>query len=198
MTTPSRPPRSLLRRAGGSFIAPALFLLTLMWAVELVDAALPAQLDQYGIRPRSTDGLLGVLLSPLLHVGFGHLASNSLPFLVLGSIIALEGRRVFWLVSGLATAIGGLGTWLISPANVVVVGASGVVFAYLTYVLLRVLRTRQLSHAVVGLVVLVVYGSLLWGVLPSIPGVSWQAHLCGAVAGLMIVALRPKRRVAGV
>ena len=101
---------------------------TLMWLSEILDAILPANLDAYGIAPRTDEGLTGVLLSPFLHGGFGHLVSNTVPFLAMGAVIALGGLRRVLAVTAIVAAIAGAGTWLIAPAATVHIGASGVVF----------------------------------------------------------------------
>jgi membrane associated rhomboid family serine protease len=188
MSHPSRQPRQVPRRrrdgARGAFI-PVLWLLGLMWVLEVLDLLLPVDLDQYGIRARDADGLSGIAFSPLLHHGFGHLLANSLPFLLLGALVAAGGRRRFWEATGTIVVIGGLGTWLISPENSVTVGVSGVIFGYLTYLLARAFFARRAVDVIVAVVVLFLYGTLLLGALPGVPGVSWQAHLMGAAAGIL-------------
>lgn len=171
----------------GGFVA-------LLWVLELVDLLLGNPLDQHGVRPRSDEGLVGILLAPLLHGGFGHLASNTVPLLVLGFLVALSsiGRAlaavgVIWLVSG-------LGTWLVAPAGTVHIGASGLVFGLVTYLVARGLFTRSLGQIALGVLVLVVYGGVLWGVLPGQPGISWQGHLFGALGGVAAAALLAPRR----
>jgi membrane associated rhomboid family serine protease len=186
------PAASRLRRdEGGGVLAPVLWLLAAMWVAEVLDAALPVDLDAYGIHPRDTDGLLGVALFPFLHAGFGHLLANTVPFFVLGALVAADGRRAFWRATLIIIVVGGVGTWAIGHAQTVVVGASGVVFGYLTYLVARAYYVRRALHLVIASVVLFLYGGLLFGVLPGVPGVSWQAHLMGAVAG--VVAARATR-----
>ena len=184
--TPTGPPvprRSGFDRLGP--VGPPLLLLAAMWALEALDVLLRGWLDGAGIRPRDTDGLLGILFAPFLHGGFQHLAANTLPLLVLGSLVAAGGRSLFWQVTATVVVLGGLGTWLIAPSGTVTIGASGVVFGYLGYLLVLGVRTRHWLDLLVGLVVLVLYGGLLLGALPwAVDGnVSWQAHLCGALAG---------------
>jgi len=182
----SPPPRARRDSHGArSAFAPVLWLLGLMWVLELFDVLLPTDLDQYGIRAREAEGLTGIALSPLLHHGFGHVLANSVPFVVLGALVAAGGRRRFWEVTLIITVVGGLGTWLISPENSVTVGASGVIFGYFTYLLARAIFARRAVDVIVAGVVVVLYGTLLLGVLPGVPGVSWQAHLMGAVAGVV-------------
>ncbi len=182
-------PRRVPRRGGEgdgarSAFAPVLWLLGLMWVLEFLDLMLPADLDQYGIKARDADGLTGIVVSPLLHHGFAHLLANSVPFLVLGALVAAGGRRRFWEATAIITVVGGLGTWLISPGQSVTVGASGVIFGYLTYLLARAIFARRAVDVIVAVVVFFLYGTLLIGVLPGLPGVSWQAHLMGAAAGI--------------
>ena len=114
---------------------PPLLLLSAMWLLELIDVVLRGRLDSAGIEPRDTDGLLGIILAPLLHVGFSHLVANTIPLLVLGTLVATSGRAVFWKVTAAVVVLGGVATWLIAPANTVTVGASGLVFGYLGYLL---------------------------------------------------------------
>lgn len=172
----------------GGFVA-------LLWVLEIVDTGLGNRLDAEGIRPGSTDGLLGVLLAPLLHAGFGHLIANTVPLLVLGFLVLLSGlgrglaaTAVIWLVAG-------LGTWLLAGPGTVHLGASGVVFGWLTYLLVRGFISRSPAQIAVGVGVFLVYGGLLWGVLPGQPGISWQGHLFGAVGGVLAawwLAPRPR------
>ena len=156
-----------------------------MWAAELVDAVLPYDADQLGIESRSIEGLLGIPLAPFLHGGFGHLMANTLPFVVLGLLVSWRAGSAFWPVVITVVVGSGLGVWLLGPANTVTLGASALVFGCLTYLITAGFRTRHWIDVVVGIAVVIVYGSLLWGALPFFvaPGVSWLGHLCGAAAG---------------
>jgi membrane associated rhomboid family serine protease len=181
---PSRPADPAAPNRLGPF-GPPLLLLAVMWALELLDVALRGWLDSHGIEPRDADGLLGVLLAPVLHAGFSHLLANTVPLLVLGTLVATAGRGTFWRVTGTVVVLGGLGTWLIAPAGTITIGASGLVFGYLGYLLVAGLRTRHWIDLLVGALVLLLYGGLLLGALPwAVDGtISWQAHLTGAIAG---------------
>ncbi len=164
---------------------------TLMWAVEVVDLV-AGDLDSAGIRPRDPDGLVGIVASPFLHGSFGHLLGNTIPFVVLGAVIALGGLARVAVVTLIVAGIGGLGTWLVGPAGTVHIGASGIVFGFAAYLVARGAYSRRALHVGVGLVVLAVYGTtLLVGLVPT-PGVSWQGHLFGAVGG--VVAARVLHR----
>jgi membrane associated rhomboid family serine protease len=155
-----------------------------MWAVEVVDLV-AGDLDRAGIRPRDPEGLVGIALAPVLHGGFGHLIGNTIPFLVLGATIALSGLARILAVTGIVAVVGGLGTWLTAPANTVHIGASGLVFGFAAYLMARGFYSRRALHLVVGVLVLLVYGTtLLFGLVPT-PGVSWQGHAFGAVGGVV-------------
>ncbi|WP_052337167.1 rhomboid family intramembrane serine protease [Nocardioides alkalitolerans] len=166
----------------------------LLYVVELVDQLLDNRLDQYGVQPRSDEGLLGIVFAPLLHGGWGHLAANTVPLLVLGFVIALSGIGRFLAATAVVWVVGGLGTWLFAGENTVHLGASVLVFGWLVYLVLRGFFARRPGQIAVGVLVLVVYGGALWGVLPGQPGISWQGHLFGAVGGgLAAWWLAPRR-----
>nr|BFF25830.1 rhomboid family intramembrane serine protease [Glycomyces mayteni] len=151
----------------------------------LADLVLPAHLTQYGITPRTLDGLVpGILAAPFLHADAAHLAANTVPLVVMGVICALRDRRGMWTALVFALVASGLGVWLVSPANSVTVGASGVAFGLLGYLLARGVFMRRIGDLLIALLVFAVYGSLIWGVLPTSPYVSWQAHLFGFLGGI--------------
>ncbi|GAA2650032.1 MULTISPECIES: rhomboid family intramembrane serine protease [Streptomyces] len=158
----------------------------LLWLIELVDLATGHALDGYGITPRDPDHLIGVVAHPFLHFGFGHVASNSLPLLVLGFIAALGGIRRFLAVSTLIILAVGVGSWLTAPPNTLGAGASGLVFGLFGYVVVRGFVERKPLNAVVGVGVAAVWGSSIFlGVLPTDSGVGWYAHLIGLAAGVL-------------
>ena len=160
----------------------------LMWISETVDLVV-GELDSLGIEPRSVDGLSGVVLAPFLHAGFGHLLANTVPFLVLGAVLALSGLRRVLAVTAIVTLTSGLGTWLVAPATTLHIGASGVVFGYAAYLVARGFFDRRLRYLAVGALVALTYGTtLLFGLLPR-EGISWQGHLFGALGGLLAARL---------
>lgn len=172
-------------------------LLALMWVVEAFDFVTMGALDSFGIRPRRIDSLPAVFVAPLLHFGFAHLMANSLPFLVLGTITRMSGRREFWIATLWAVLGSGLTAWLLAAPNSVTAGASGVIFGWLTFLLVRGLIAGNWKQILIAAVVFGFFGGMLWGVFPTVPGVSWQAHLGGAAGGIMaawIVGGRPKPR----
>lgn len=177
-------------RRGGVILVAA--MATLMWISEVVDSVI-GRLDALGIEPRSVDGLWGVVLAPFLHAGFGHLAANTVPFLVLGALLALSGLRRVIAVTAIVALVSGLGTWLVAPAGTLHIGASGVVFGYAAYLIARGLFDRRWYYLLTGLVVALMQGgSLLLGLLPR-DGISWQGHLFGALGGLLAARLLARR-----
>jgi membrane associated rhomboid family serine protease len=169
-------------------------IVSLMWVIEVINTIDSNGLDSDGIVARSFSHIWGILTSPFIHASFQHLIDNTIPFVFMGLIIALRGAARLALVTAIVIVIGGLGTWLIAPANTDTIGASGVVFGYATYLFARGLFNRNLVEVLVGIVVGVVWGGALLSSIVPQNGVSWQAHVCGGIAGVIAAALlaRPK------
>ncbi|MCX5042889.1 rhomboid family intramembrane serine protease [Aldersonia sp. NBC_00410] len=167
----------------------------LLYVIEFVDALMDHQLDRWGIEPLSVDGLFGILFAPLLHANWEHLAANTLPLLILGFLVLMSGIARGLAATGIIWLICGAGTWLFGGQGTLHIGASGVIFGWLAYLLVRGFFSRRFGQILIGIAVFLVYGSLLWGVLPGTPGVSWQSHLFGAVGGIVAgwVIARPER-----
>lgn len=163
-------------------------LAAIMWVVQIVDLLPRVDLVRYGIRPRTIRGLRGIVFGPFIHSGFGHLVSNTIPFVTLGWVIAVGGSRRYLQVSGLIALTSGFGVWLLSPSRSVTIGASALVFGYLTYLIARAVIEVKITYLLVGLAVLVLYGSVLWGLVPR-PGISWQGHLFGVLGGVAAATL---------
>jgi membrane associated rhomboid family serine protease len=170
-----------------------LAMLAGMWMLELLDQLSGNQLDQLGIHAREVDGMPEILTAPFLHAGWDHLISNSLPFVVLGFLVLLSGLARWLVASLIIIVISGLTAWFLTPANTIILGASGLIFGWLTYLLVRGLWSRRPAQVVIAVLVLLVYGGLIWGVFPSGAGISWQAHLGGAVAGVLAAWLLHRR-----
>jgi len=171
-------------------------MVLLMWGLEVVDAILDNRLDRYGIEPREVDGLDGIVAAPFLHVGFGHLAANTVPFVVMGLVIALEGPLRLLGVTAITAVVSGLGTWLIAPADTIHLGASGVVFGYATYLIARGLFNRRPVEIAIGVVVALLWGGALLAGLEPQQGISWQGHLFGAIGGVVAARVLSERRAA--
>jgi membrane associated rhomboid family serine protease len=166
-------------------------MVAVMWVVEVLDVA-GLNLDSNGIHPRDADTLPDIAFAPFLHAGWGHLVGNTVPFLILGGTIALSGLVRTAAVTGIVALVGGLGTWLIGPANTNHIGASGLVFGYAAYLISRGIFSRKPIHLAAGVAVLAIYGAtLLFSLVPH-PGISWQGHLFGAIGG--VVAARVLHR----
>ena len=164
-------------------------MLAVMWGGEIIDLLPGTPFNGWGIRPRSTRGLLGIVFAPFLHVGFAHLISNTIPFAVLGGLIALGGARQFVAVTVAVGVVSGLGVWVLGASRSVHLGASGLVFGYITYLVSRGLFARRVLWILGGAVVAVIYGgSLLLGLIPN-GRMSWQGHLFGAIGGVVAAYL---------
>ena len=164
-------------------------MVALMWVVEIADAIGADSLDSYGIRPRAVDGLDGILFSPFLHGSWSHLIGNTIPFVVLGGLIALGGLVRVAAVTAVVGVVGGGGVWLFASENSIHIGASGLVFGYAGYLVARGIFTRSLVHLAVGALVAAVWGTtLLSGLVPR-DGISWQGHLFGAIGGVVAARL---------
>ena len=151
-----------VRPAGAALVM--LALLAGLWLLEVVDLLAGGALDSYGIEARELDGLPEIFTAPFLHGGFDHLLSNTLPFGVLGFLVLLGGV-VRWALSSLTSIVtSGLFAWLLTPAGTIVLGASGLVFGWLTYLVVRGVWSRRPAQVLIGLAVLLVYGGMIWGV----------------------------------
>ena len=145
-------------------------------------------LDQFGIIPRNLIGLRGILFAPFLHVNLAHLIGNTIPFVTLGWLIMLREISDFFVVSIISAVVGGLGTWLFGSPGIHI-GASGVIFGYLGYLLSRGYFERKPLSIAMSLFVLMLYGSLLWGLFPLQYGISWEGHLFGFLGGVLSARL---------
>ncbi len=162
----------------------------LLWIVQFVNAADDYDLDRFGVKPREVGGLWGVLTMPFLHASFGHMFSNTIPLVLIGWVLLLSGLRTWVTVTAIVVIGGGALTWLAGPGHSVIVGASGMIFGWLGYLLARAYFSRRLKWIVVAVLVLIFFGTLLFGLFPTLnSNVSWQAHVCGFAAGIGAGAL---------
>lgn len=163
--------------------------------IEFVDQRLGGQLDAFaGIRPRQVSGLDGILLAPLVHDGWQHLLANSTPLILLGTFVLAAGTRRFLLATLLIAVVSGLGVWVLTPPNYLVVGASGVIFGWLGFLLMRGIVEGSLWNFAVALIVGLLYGWQLVALLPTDERVSWQGHLFGFLGGLVAAIVFRRRR----
>lgn len=167
----------------------------LLWLIELVDLMLGGALDGLGIRPHSVEGLLHIPLAPFLHSGIEHLAMNTLPFLVLGALSMTRRQLDFWVVSVVGGLTSGLGAWVFGSSTSVHLGASGVIFAYLGFLMTRGLFERRLGPVLLSMAVLWLFGGMLWTALPIVAaGISWQAHMFGFLGGVLVARVLGRHR----
>ncbi len=165
-------------------LLPVLLLVAISWIVEALDQWLLLGLDRFGVQPRTVEGLIGVPLMPFLHGGWDHLIANTVPLLVLGAIATI-GQRSFAAVTIPLVLLTGLGTWLIATSGVHI-GASGLIFGYFGYTVARGVYAGHLGLLLLAAIVIVLYGGIIWGVLPSRAEVSWEGHLAGLLSGLLV------------
>lgn len=188
-------PESSARRSGGplgwilsSTIGLLVACVAVMWAIEAIDSILlDDRLQRNGIHPRRIDGLDGILWTPFLHSTFGHVASNSVPFIALGWLVALRGIRHWLTVTALSAGLGGGLVWLLAGGSNHI-GASGIVFGYLGALLAAAWLDRRPAVLAPALVALFLYGSLLAGLVPQ-DDISWEGHLFGLLAGIVAARL---------
>jgi membrane associated rhomboid family serine protease len=161
-----------------------------LWIVQIVNAADGYDLDRFGVKPREVDGLWGLVTMPFLHASYAHVLSNTIPLVLIGWVLMLSGIRTWATVTAIVVVGGGALTWLVGPGHTVIVGASGMVFGWLGYLLARAYFSRKLKWIIVAVLVLVFFGTLLFGLFPTLnTTVSWQAHVCGFAAGIGAGAL---------
>lgn len=183
---------SPLGRAASLMVA----FLGLLWLVELINAATGRALAQAGgIRPRDFGSLVDVATAPFLHGNVEHLAGNAVALFSLGFIAAVPNIKKFLLMTVIVIVVGGLGVWLFSPSNTVSIGASGVVFGYFGYLLLRGFVDRRPVDVVVSIGIGLAYAYPMWHSIGfGVTNISWQGHLSGLVGGMLAAILLRQRR----
>lgn len=166
-----------------------------LYVVEYFNAAHNYSWDRFGVRPRQADGLWGVVTQPFLHASWGHLLSNTIPLVAIGWALMLSGIRVFLFVTACVVVIGDFLTWLVAPSGQIIVGASGLIFGWLGYLVARAVFSRRIKWIMVAVMLLVFFGTLLGSLLPTVDSrVSWQSHVCGALVGVAVAwFLHPRK-----
>ena len=167
--------------------------IAIIWGVEAVNTVMDHRLSEFGIVPRTVEGLRGILFWPFLHASFTHVLSNTLPMAVMGSVIAIQGRMALLQVSAIVAVVSGAGVWVIARPGVHV-GASGLVFGYFGYLVARGWYRRSFSSVVVAILVVFFYGGLIFGILPSFGFVSWEGHLFGLFAGVLAAKIIDEKK----
>ncbi|NEO83939.1 MAG: rhomboid family intramembrane serine protease [Spirulina sp. SIO3F2] len=179
---------TLQARILGSFVG-------VFWLVELIDQfVFRGNLDRFGIAPRAASGLQGIFFAPFLHGSWPHLISNTVPFVVLGWFVMIQETADFIIVTVFSLLTAGLGTWLFGATGSVHVGASSLIYGYLGFLLLRGYFERNQTSVMLSILVFFLYGGVVWGVLPTQAGVSWEGHLFGFVGGVLAARYLSKQR----
>lgn len=176
-------------------IQPLIYLIIAIWVVEVVNQLVGHTLNQsFGLVPRSTTGLIGIATMPFLHGGIAHAASNTIPLIILGGTAIVVAPKRFGFATVLIVVTTGLAVWLLARPGTVHVGASGLVFGWFGFVIALGLIERSVRALAGAALVFVIYGSMIWGVLPSGEvQISWEAHLFGALAGALIAYMLRER-----
>ena len=169
-------------------------LLAVIWVVQLINAADHYQLTlTYGIRPRDPGSLPNILTAPFLHFSWAHIEGNSGPLFIFGFLAAYRGVVKFLGVTVLVVVTSGLAAWLLEPANTVGAGASGVVFGYFGYIMVRGFFDRHVIDMVIGAIMALCFAYQFTVLLPQ-AGIGWQAHIGGLVGGILAGWLFRDRR----
>jgi membrane associated rhomboid family serine protease len=179
----------------------ALWSTAAIWIVFLLDLLVFfADFNAAGIRPRQTVGLVGIPLSPFLHGGFGHIISNTIPLFILTFFLVFFYEKLWIQVTLFSIFLGGFCVWLLAPSVVnnvqqIHIGASGVIFSYIAFLIFSGVFRRDLKSIGIAVVILLLYGfTLLFGIIPGQKGVSWQGHLFGAIAGVLAAYIYRKKK----
>ncbi|MCD8177601.1 MAG: rhomboid family intramembrane serine protease [Tannerellaceae bacterium] len=185
--------KRVIKRAVDACCVPVIFVVVI-WVIRIVESLISANWAHGGILPRHTDGLMGILTSPLLHGGFGHLISNTIPLLVLGWRLFFFYKRVSRVVFPLLWLLSGFLTWCIGR-EAWHIGASGIIYALASYLFFSGFFSRYIPLIIISILIAFLYGGLVWGLLPLFPYVSWEGHLSGAIAGCLVAYLFRKEHV---
>jgi len=171
-----------------SLIFPGL-LLAVLWSIKLVELFFKVDFSVYGIFPQHLIGLRGILLSPLLHGGFAHLAANSVPLFVLTAGLFYFYDKLAYLIFSLLWLVTGFWVWVFAKDTGIHIGASGVVYALAAFHFTIGLVKREPRIMAFSLLVVFLYGGLIWGVIPNFlpdKNISWESHLLGSIAGVVL------------
>ncbi|MGN0096531.1 MAG: rhomboid family intramembrane serine protease [Corynebacterium sp.] len=169
----------------GQALVTTLVFLAVLWAVQIINWASGNRLVSLGIHPLDFSRFWGILPAPFIHVNFSHLIANTPAVAVLLFLVALSGQKAVWASTIVTTIVAGVGVFFFGGENTVHVGASILIYGWAVFLAVRGFFTRSIPEVLLGIVVIVVYAGLFWGILPNQPGVSWQGHLFGGVGGAM-------------
>lgn len=175
-----------------NIISLPLLLAAVMVAIFVLELLLPGNLSWLGIRPRSFSGLPGIFISPFLHGGLYHLLSNIVPIVIMGSLVSALAPSKFATTTTVLVLISGGLTWLFSSSGLVV-GASGLVFAYWSFLITNGFLQKRVKDVFIALVTFLIYGFLIFALFKFRYGISWAAHFSGVVAGILWAYMHRRR-----
>ncbi len=161
----------------------------LLWLIRIADALWDLGLNEYGLIPLKPIGLIGIITSPLLHAGFSHLFANTIPLLVLGSLLFYFYRPLAWKIFLLTWFMTGVWVWVFARGNAAHIGASGIIYGLASFLFLSGIIRREQKLMIITLLVTFLYGSLLWGLFPQFfpkEHISWESHLMGLLSGVLL------------
>lgn len=160
-------------------------LVFLMWLTFTIEVYTSTDLSFLGIMPRSWPGLVGILTAPLIHGNLVHLVSNTFPLIFLGSILFYFYPRIGGIVFFRCYFITNLLVWILSPRPSYHIGASGIIYGLSAFLIFFGLLRRDFLSLLISIVVILIYGGIFFGVLPTDPRISWESHLAGAMVGII-------------
>ena len=169
----------------GQNVSTSAVIVGVLFLVKSVEVLFQIAFEQYGIAPRTQSGLLGIVFSPLLHANIDHLLANSLPLFVLLILLLSNPQYRPWQTIALIWIASGLGTWIIGRGDAIHIGASSIIFGLASFLIASGFHLRNWRAILVGILVFVLYGGIFYGIIPRADHVSWEGHLCGAIAGIL-------------
>jgi len=161
----------------------ALMIVAAMWAVFIVNAVVPIDFNQFGIIPRRVEGIKGILFAPFLHGGMAHIVSNTVPMLMLTTVLFFFYRNIALRVLLLSAIMGGILVWIFGR-TAFHIGASGVIFSLVGFLIASGIFRKRIKALLIAIAIFFFYGGIVWGILPTQPGVSWESHMFGFLSGI--------------
>jgi membrane associated rhomboid family serine protease len=165
-----------------------LIFVAILWLIKIVEVTLNSDFSDWGVFPQTLKGLRGILFSPLLHGGWSHLSSNSIPLILLGFGLFNFYRSKSWVVLGFIYLFSGVLTWIIGRESYHI-GASGLVYGIAFFLLVSSLIRKETGLSAFSMLIIFLYGSIVWGFFPQFfphENISWEAHLSGAISGVIM------------
>ncbi len=170
----------------GFSIRNTLYLLGAMWVGFLFQALPFFYTPNWGIIPRYTQSLKGILTAPFMHGSWSHIISNSAPMAVLSMMLFYFYRKIAWTSYILIHLLCGLAVWALARGSSVHIGASGVIYGLVAFIFWNGIFRKDLKSIILLLVVTVLYSGMLYGIVPNQPGISWESHLFGGIVGIFV------------